>query len=112
MAMEAMSSGSSMGKNSVEQKKEALDYGYNFYATQTWSDVPAEDGRCIQMAWMRGGEFPDMPFNQQLTFPCELSLRTVGDKMILCRYPVQEIKSYTARKSPGKTLRLAMVTIF
>ena len=61
----------------VEQEKEALDYGFNFYATQTWSDVPKKDGRCIQMAWIRGGKFPDMPFNQQLTFPCELSLRTV-----------------------------------
>jgi len=75
----------------TEQKKEALDYGFNFYATQTWSDVPKEDGRCIQMAWMRGGKFPEMPFNQQLTFPCVLSLQTVGEKMILCRYPVQEI---------------------
>ncbi|GIS61513.1 MAG: hypothetical protein CM1200mP2_37380 [Planctomycetaceae bacterium] len=26
----------------TEQKKEALDYGFNFYATQTWSDVPKE----------------------------------------------------------------------
>lgn len=91
----------------VEQKKEALDYGYNFYATQTWSDVPAEDGRCIQMAWMRGGEFPDMPFNQQLTFPCELSLRTVGDKMILCRYPVQEIKKLYRKEITWKNIAVS-----
>ena len=55
------------------------DYGFNFYATQTWSDVPKKDGRCIQMAWMRGGKFPDMPFNQQLTFPCELSFSSRQD---------------------------------
>ncbi|HAY81096.1 MAG TPA: hypothetical protein DCY79_14925 [Planctomycetaceae bacterium] len=75
----------------TEQKKAALDYGFNFYATQTWSDVPQEDGRRVQMAWMRGGKYPDMPFNQQLTFPCVLKLRTVGDEIRLCRYPVQEI---------------------
>ena len=75
----------------TEQEKEALDYGFNFYATQTWSDVPKRDGRCIQMAWMRGGKYPDMPFNQQLTFPCVLSLRSIQDKMILCRYPIEEI---------------------
>ncbi|MCH2125400.1 MAG: glycoside hydrolase family 32 protein [Pirellulaceae bacterium] len=74
-----------------EREKMALDYGFNFYATQTWNDVPMEDGRCIQLAWMRGGKFPDMPFNQQLTFPCVLSLRTVGDQIHLCRYPVKEI---------------------
>ncbi len=74
-----------------EREKIALDYGFNFYATQTWNDVPEEDGRCIQMAWMRGGKFPDMPFNQQLTFPCVLSLRTVGVEIRLCRNPVREI---------------------
>ena len=69
----------------TEQEKTALDYGFNFYATQTWNDVPKEEGRCIQMAWMRGGKYPDMPFNQQHTFPCVLSLRTVGDAIRLCR---------------------------
>ncbi|MCH2590551.1 MAG: glycoside hydrolase family 32 protein [Planctomycetales bacterium] len=88
----------------TEQKKEALDYGFNFYATQTWSDVPKDDGRCIQMAWMRGGKFPDMPFNQQLTFPCVLSLRTVRDKMILCRYPVREIANLYRKEHSWKNV--------
>ena len=38
----------------TKQKKTALDYGFNFFATQTWSNIPKEDGRCTQMAWMRG----------------------------------------------------------
>ena len=81
----------------TQQKKVALDYGFNFYATQTWSNVPKEDGRVIQMAWMRGGKYPDMPFNQQLTFPCVLSLRTVGKQMRLCRNPVREITHLVAK---------------
>ena len=66
------------------------DYGKNFYAAQTWNHVP---DRCVQIAWMDGGQYPGMPFNQQMTFPCELSLRTFPDGLRLCRWPVREIGS-------------------
>jgi len=65
----------------------------NFYAAQTWSDIPQEDGRRIQIAWMAGGKFPSMPFNQQMSVPCELTLRSFGEGVRLCRVPVREIKS-------------------
>jgi levanase/fructan beta-fructosidase len=58
----------------------------------TFDGLPAEDGRRIQMAWMRGGEYPDMPFNQQITFPCELTLRTLPEGIRMCRYPIREIE--------------------
>ena len=92
----------------TEQEKVALDYGFNFYATQTWNDVPKEDGRCIQMAWMRGGKYPDMPFNQQLTFPCVLSLRTVGDEIRLCRYPVNEITQLYEKEHRWENVTVGM----
>lgn len=68
------------------------DYGANFYAAQTWSDIPDSDGRRIQIAWMAGGKYPNMPFNQQMSFPCELTLRTTPDGIRLYRQPVEEIK--------------------
>lgn len=70
-----------------------VDFGQNFYAVQTYSDVPATDGRRIQIAWMRGGKYPGMPFNQQMSFPCELTLRAATDHTLrLCRMPVREIE--------------------
>jgi len=67
------------------------DYGANFYAVQTYSDIPRADGRRIQIAWMRGGEYPHMPFNQQMSFPCELTLHRTPNGLRLFRRPVQEI---------------------
>ncbi|MEJ5315089.1 MULTISPECIES: glycoside hydrolase family 32 protein [Anaerolinea] len=67
------------------------DWGKNFYATQTFSDIP--DGRRIQMAWMRGGEYPGMPFNQQMGFPCELGLEETPEGIRVCRRPIQEIET-------------------
>jgi fructan beta-fructosidase len=66
--------------------------GPNGYAAQTWSDLPPGDGRRIQVSWMRGGTYPRMPFNGQLSFPVELSLRSFADGPRLCRMPVREIE--------------------
>jgi len=78
---------------------EVLRYaqGGNSYAAQTWSDTP--DGRRIQIAWLRVN-LPGMPFNQMMTFPCELTLRTMPELGIcrspqsvrLCSRPVREIQ--------------------
>ncbi len=67
------------------------DHGTNFYAVQTYSDIPY-DTRRIQIAWMRGGEYPGMPFNQQMSFPCELALHRTLAGLRLFRQPVGEIK--------------------
>ena len=66
--------------------------GPNGYAAQTWSDLPREDGRRIQVSWMRGGRYPRMPFNGQMSFPVELSLRGFPEGPRLCRMPVREIE--------------------
>jgi sucrose-6-phosphate hydrolase SacC (GH32 family) len=69
------------------------DGGANFYAAQTWSDVPASDGRRLQIAWMRDGKYPGMPFNQQMSFPCQLTLQTTPEGIRLYRRPIKEIKN-------------------
>ena len=76
-----------------ESAKIKSDFGSNYYATQTWSNIPAEDGRTLQIAWMRGGEFPGMPFKGQMSFPCELSLTKFSFGYKLVRKPVEEIEN-------------------
>lgn len=75
-----------------ESAKMKSDMGSNYYATQTWSNIPAEDGRTLQIAWMRGGDFTGMPFNGQMSFPCEISLTKFSFGYKLVRKPVKEIE--------------------
>ena len=86
-----------------EGEPQPADTGANYYAVQTYSDIPATDGRRIQISWMSGGKYPDMPFNQQMSFPCELTLHRFAEGLRLCRLPVHEIetlyKSSVALKS-------------
>ncbi len=70
-----------------------FEFGSNFYAAQTYSDIPAADGRRIQIAWMNGGRYPKMPFNQQMSIPAELTLRETPDGLRLARLPVREVDS-------------------
>lgn len=75
----------------VESGPFTTKYGGNDYAAQSYSDIPAKDGRRIQFSWMQGGEYPKMPFNQQFTSPRNLTLHTTPDGIRLFMEPVKEI---------------------
>ena len=68
----------------------------DFYATQSWANTDTGDGRRIQTAWMRGSDFPDMPFSQQISFPCELTLHDTPDGLRIYRKPIKEIETVHA----------------
>ncbi len=76
----------------IESGPFTAKYGGNDYAAQSYSDIPANDGRRIQFSWMQGGEYPKMPFNQQFTSPRNLTLRTTPEGIRLCMEPVKEIE--------------------
>jgi sucrose-6-phosphate hydrolase SacC (GH32 family) len=66
-------------------------HGNCFYASQTFSDIPVDDGRRIQMAWGRV-KMPGMPFNQMMLFPVTLTLRTTEEGPRMFAEPVREIE--------------------
>ena len=86
--------GSFDGRNFVEEYRHitgsSIEAGYS-YAAQTWSNIPKDDGRVIQISWATI-DIPDMPFNGCMTFPCELTLRTTDEGVRLFTYPVREIE--------------------
>ncbi len=78
-----------------ETSKDRLWYG-NFYASQTISDAP--DHRRIQIGWANGITFPGESFNQQMTVPCDLTLRRTKDGVRLYARPVEELGSLRRRE--------------
>jgi fructan beta-fructosidase len=88
----------------VESGKHQLWHG-NFYAAQTFSDAP--DGRRVQIGWGRGIAFPGMPFNQQMTIPCRLTLRTTPDGPRLFAEPVKEVETLHGAKHAWADRKLA-----
>lgn len=67
-----------------------------YYGAQSFSD--ASGGRRVQIGWMSTGDkaarpnaYPGMPFNQQMSFPRELTLRSTPEGPRLFRAPVAEI---------------------
>ncbi len=58
------------------------------YAAQTFNHPP--DGKRIQIGWARI-ESPDMPFNQMMGFPTELTLRTTNEGIRLFSEPIAAI---------------------
>jgi len=79
--------------------------GLGASANQTWKVGTPANGRIVQIAWLREGEYPGMKFSQQMTFPTQLSLRTLPEGIRLARLPIPEITSLyskTHRIAPGK----------
>lgn len=74
---------------------EAGKYCYttgSIYAAQTFTNIPASDGRRIQIGWGRVSH-PDMPFNGMMMLPTELTLRTTKDGIRLVSVPVKETET-------------------
>lgn len=61
----------------------------SIYAAQTFTNIPATDGRRIQIGWGRINH-PGMPFNGMMMMPTELTLRTTKDGIRLVSVPVRE----------------------
>jgi sucrose-6-phosphate hydrolase SacC (GH32 family) len=100
--------GSFDGKQfSPEQELRRVDFGANYYAVQSYGDIPSSDGRRIQIAWMAGGRYPRMPFNQQMSFPAEMTLHRTPDGMRIRRVPVKEIETLHGEPLSFSNLALA-----
>jgi sucrose-6-phosphate hydrolase SacC (GH32 family) len=74
-----------------ETSVKKLQYSSKSYASQTWANICESDGRRIRIAWNRF-EIPGMPFNNSMTFPCKISLKSYIEDIFLCVYPVEEIE--------------------
>ena len=86
------------------------DYGADFYASTSFSDIPASDGRRIWIGWLSNwlyaGDEPTSPWRGIQSFPRSLHLSETSEGLRLVQEPISELKRL--REAP---LRLGNVTI-
>lgn len=71
-----------------------VDYGYDFYAAQSWSDEPG--ARRIWIAWMNNWHYantiPTSPWRGLFSMPRQLRLRSFPEGLRLRQQPIQELE--------------------
>jgi len=80
----------------TESGTHELNHGNCFYASQTYTNIPVQDGRRILVPWGQVA-LPGMPFNQMMGLPVVLTLHeTVAGPRIFVE-PVKELESLRAK---------------
>ncbi|HUC90745.1 MAG TPA: GH32 C-terminal domain-containing protein [Paenibacillus sp.] len=74
------------------------EYGKDMYAAMTFSDIPAADGRRIQLGWMSNWDypfsFPTWPWKHQMSIPRVLKLKNfAGEGVRLVQTPIAELNA-------------------
>jgi fructan beta-fructosidase len=92
------------------------DFGPDFYAAVSWSDIPARDGRRIWLGWMSNwtyaGEVPTSPWRNAMTIPRELSLRRTANGLRLVQQPVRELQTARGEVERLKRKRVSDANIW
>jgi fructan beta-fructosidase len=74
-----------------------FDYGPDYYAAVSWSDVPKSDGRRLWLGWMSnweyGGDVPTSPWRSAMSIPREAGLRQTAEGVRLVQKPAREMES-------------------
>jgi len=85
------------GKMFVPEKGPGLriSHGGNFYASQSFNDVPAEDGRRIIVGWA-GRNFKGTGWNQMLSLPVVTTLRNTESGLRLFVNPPKDLERLRA----------------
>jgi len=79
---------------SVEQRSSWVDYGKDFYAVNSWNDVPGD--KRIAIAWMNNWQYagiiPTSPWRSAMSVPREFALRTIDGRPQLVQQPDQQLR--------------------
>jgi fructan beta-fructosidase len=87
------------------------DWGKDFYAAVSYSDIPSSDGRRIWLGWMSNWRYPfSMPtgaWKGNMSIPRELRLRHIpGEGLRLVQLPVKELEQLRGKPAHFSSLEL------
>jgi sucrose-6-phosphate hydrolase SacC (GH32 family) len=78
------------------------DFGPDFYAAVSWSDIPKSDGRRLWLGWMSSwpyaGDVPTSPWRSAMTVPRELMVRRTAEGFRMVQRPVKELETLRGKE--------------
>ena len=89
--------GSFDGHKFVPESEKILLTGSDAYASQTWSDIPADDGRRIMVSWTARHQrhqmkHPTSGWKGSMTIPYQLELKTFPEGIRMIQKPIVELR--------------------
>ena len=83
---------------SIAETTQWMDYGTDFYAAVSWSDVPKEDGRRLWIGWMNNwhyaNQIPSGKWRSSMSISRSIELVKSDNGYQILQHPVEEIKKY------------------
>ena len=89
----------------ASQHAQWVDFGRDFYAPVSWSDIPQHDGRRIWIGWFNNWQtalIPTSPWRSCMSLPRNLSLRKIAwndeepATWVMVQQPVRELETLRA----------------
>ncbi|MGG1417681.1 levanase [Bacillus subtilis] len=87
------------------------DYGRDFYAAVSWSDIPSTDSRRLWLGWMSNWQYandvPTSPWRSATSIPRELKLKTFTEGIRVVQTPVKELETIRGTSKKWKNLTIS-----
>ena len=102
------------GENFIEIKNfnevNWLDYGQDFYAAQSWNNLPDAGKRKVWLGWMSNwdyaNEVPTEIWKSAMSLPRELKFIRENDELKLLQQPIKEIKQLRNKKYEFENIKI------
>jgi len=105
--------GTTFSSESSSEKPSWADYGPDFYASTSFSDLPKSDGRHIWLGWLTNWEYaarvPPDRWRGVHSIPREVKLKQFADRIYLVQEPIAELRVLRARheKTENRSIEAA-----
>jgi fructan beta-fructosidase len=110
-ALDASADADADATSSAGSGAQWLDYGADFYAAASWSNIPPADGRQLWIGWMNDHHYaqytPTTPWRGAMTMVREVTLRRVAGGLLVVQSPVREATTLRASHQRRANLKLA-----
>ncbi|WP_111643007.1 glycoside hydrolase family 32 protein [Marinimicrobium alkaliphilum] len=108
---ETFTTDTSILPDSAEGPHQFVDFGADYYAAVSWSNVPEDDGRALWVGWMNNWDYanyiPTHPWRSSQSIPRSVGLTEFNGGLAMAQQPVEELKALRTREITAENQSLS-----